>query len=215
MDHLEFLDKVLLDFALCYEGYPDADPIERFKWRFERIEQDEELLESEREDANLSLMTALLIDSEMADQVEKHRQQVDHLRAARARVRHVFSIPLFRAGEMSEARMSEIFAGLDLLADSCDTYFRIDSHFRNGSVLHVGCIVEAGDYYAAYALACEKVARVMDGIEKEIDGKDDERRSSLTEWNHLRKQRSALAQEYYALLECEPSLDDEPSEVAA
>lgn len=200
MDHLEFLDKVLLDFSMCYEDSPDGDPIERFRQQFEKIEQDEEFLESEREDANLSLMTALLIDGEMADQVEKHRQQVNQLRAARARVRHAFSIPLFGADQISESRRAEILGSLEFLAESSDAYFRIDAHFLNGSVLHIGCIVEAEDYYAAYALACEKVARVIDGIEKEADGRDPERREKLQEWSHLRKQRSEVMQEYHAIL---------------
>lgn len=111
---------------------------------------------------------------------------------------YVFSIPIFRADLISEARESEIMSEMEFLAAASGTYFCADTSFRDGNVFHIGCAVDGEDFYAAYALACETVAQALETA-GERGGGDEERQGKLREWNHLRQDRWLLAQEYFDL----------------
>lgn len=111
---------------------------------------------------------------------------------------YVFSIPLFQADLISEAKESEILNEMRFLADSSDTYINADALFRNGDILHIGCAVDGEDFYAAHAIACEEVARALAAVEgRDERGRDGEERDKFREWSHLRQERWILAQKYF------------------
>ncbi len=85
-------------------------------------------------------------------------------------MKHVLSIPLFRADKISEAREAEIISELKFASRGddygADDYWRVDGPpFRSGSILYLGLVFEAEDWHMAYFLACEQVELALEQVD--------------------------------------------------
>lgn len=154
MNHLDFLNRVLLDFSLTCEDYNDEDPADRIRRQAEQIEQDAELSDEERQDAALSLKVARLIGQENADLVDEIYEDIFRIQNPGCRR---ISFDLLDGG-----LGWEVWGELELL-DDAGRYWDV-SYDEASKAVSLSAFVKADDDEAGLAILTSRIEAFLDEL---------------------------------------------------